>query len=47
MVDCEFRWWTPDDIERSAKTFAPRTLGAALRTLNEARPPQSPIDIGV
>ncbi|MEY2431213.1 MAG: 8-oxo-dGTP diphosphatase [Acidimicrobiaceae bacterium] len=47
MFDCDHRWWTPDDIEHSADTFAPRSLGTALRTLIENRPPPSPIDVGV
>ena len=46
----ELRWWHLDDIERATDDdvwFAPRSLGAHLRTLLTQGPPATPIDTGV
>lgn len=41
------RWWTLDEIDASAATFAPRRLGALVRDLLEHGPPPEPVDVGV
>lgn len=43
----DIRWWTLEEIESSAETFAPRRLAALLRDLLESGPPLEPIDAGV
>jgi TDG/mug DNA glycosylase family protein len=45
MVE-EYRWWTPDEIERSRDSFAPRRLAAFVRDLLEHGPPSESIDVG-
>jgi 8-oxo-dGTP diphosphatase len=41
------RWWTIDEIEGSAETFAPADLGEQLRALTVGGLPERPIDVGV
>jgi G:T/U-mismatch repair DNA glycosylase/ADP-ribose pyrophosphatase YjhB (NUDIX family) len=41
------RWWTPDELEASGETFAPRRLPALVRELLEHGPPAQPLDVGV
>jgi 8-oxo-dGTP pyrophosphatase MutT (NUDIX family) len=43
----DVRWWTVDEIEASAETFAPRGLATLLRGLLRDGPPAEPIDAGV
>jgi double-stranded uracil-DNA glycosylase len=42
----EHRWWTVEEIERSADEFAPRALASHLRDLIAHGPPDTPIDVG-
>ena len=41
------RWWTIEEIEASAETFAPADLGDRLRSLVAEGAPDEPIDVGV
>ena len=41
------RWWSVDEIERSAEIFYPTRLGPLLRDVIEHGPPATPIDAGV
>ena len=43
----ELRWWTPDELDEAAVTFAPRRLPELLRQLLRDGPPTEPIDAGV
>jgi hypothetical protein len=43
----EVRWWTIDEVEASAATFAPRRLATLLRDLLERGAPTDPLDVGV
>ena len=43
----DIRWWTVDEVTRSAESFAPRRLPALLAELMRAGPPPAPIDVGV
>ena len=40
-----FRWWSIDEIERSAEVFVPRRMAELLRALRDAGSPSSPIDV--
>ncbi|HEY4028455.1 MAG TPA: NUDIX domain-containing protein [Candidatus Dormibacteraeota bacterium] len=42
----EHRWWSVDEIERSADRFGPRRLGLRLRELLKDGFPATPIEIG-
>ena len=39
------RWWTPDELARSAEVFRPPGLGALIRRLAEHRPPAEPVTL--
>ena len=41
------RWWTLDELEASAESFAPRRLPGLLRELLEHGPTPQPLDVGV
>jgi 8-oxo-dGTP diphosphatase len=43
----DLRWWTPDELEEAAETFAPTRLPELLRTLLRDGPPEQPVDVGV
>jgi 8-oxo-dGTP pyrophosphatase MutT (NUDIX family) len=43
----DLRWWTLDEVEVSRDSFAPRRLGALLRSLLENGPPKEPLAVGV
>lgn len=43
----EHRWWTVEEIERSAERFGPRRLGSMLRDLLDHGVPPAPIQIGI
>jgi 8-oxo-dGTP pyrophosphatase MutT (NUDIX family) len=43
----EVRWWTLEELEASAATFAPRNLASLLRELLEHGAPPEPRDAGV
>ena len=40
-----FRWWSIEEIERSAEVFVPRRMAELLRALREEDSPPSPIDV--
>jgi 8-oxo-dGTP diphosphatase len=41
----EVRWWTPEELERSTATFAPRELPRLIRALVEHGPPSEPTPV--
>lgn len=41
------RWWSVEDIEAGAHTFAPRRLARLLRPLLRGEFPAAPIDVGI
>ena len=43
----EVRWWTLDEIERSDAVFYPNRLAHFVRELQQAGPPDEPIDVGL
>ena len=43
----ELRWWTIDELEETAATFAPARLPELVRRLLVDGPPAEPIDAGV
>jgi 8-oxo-dGTP pyrophosphatase MutT (NUDIX family) len=43
----EIRWWTLEEIERSAAVFTPTRLATLLRDLLTHGPPPDPLDAGV
>jgi 8-oxo-dGTP pyrophosphatase MutT (NUDIX family) len=43
----EQRWWSVEEMERSAQEFAPRRLAALLRSLIADGPPSPAIDTGL
>ena len=42
----EVRWWTQDELARSAEVFAPRRLKSLIRELLENGPPTDPPALG-
>jgi len=43
----EFRWWTPDEIRRSAEVFVPGSMGQHLEDLLRNGCPATPVAVGV
>ncbi len=43
----EHRWWSAGEIEASPEVFAPRSLGALVRSLMQDGPPEAPFDVGI
>lgn len=43
----DVRWWTIEELEASADSFAPRQLPKLLRSLLRDGPPSAPMDVGV
>ena len=46
VVIAAHRWWPVDEILGSQEVFAPRRMGALLRSLLHEGPPAEPIDAG-
>lgn len=42
-----YRWWTPDEIQRSSEQFAPRRLGELLPGIMRGEYPNPALDCGV
>ncbi len=43
----EQRWWTPDQLQRSSETFAPRRLATLLPPILRGDHPATPLDVEV